>query len=481
MKLKQFLVLPALFALLAPMSLLAQETWSLQRCIEHAQQQNLTVKQATANARVAALSERQAKAARLPNVSANINGGEQFGRNVDPSTNAFNNTAFFSNSMQLSASAPLFSGGQIHHSIKQAGYNAQAAKADVEQTVNSLGLQVAQAYLNILLNEEQVVNARNRVAQSQRQLDNTQKLIDAGSLPPAERFTLVAQIARDEQSVVQAQNTVDLAYLSLKQLLFLEPDYDLRIERPAVTIPVEAAPQNLTLTPVYNTALTTQPNIRAGEMRLKGAEEAIKVARSDYWPQISLSGNLNSFYSSQFSDFSRPIFGAPQLSDPINVRVNNQDVSFQQYFQERTFPKLPYGDQINQNFGQAIFLNLRIPLYQNGTVGLNVERARLNLVNAQLQNTQTQQQLKNDIQTAIANARAAQKTLDAAQKTLDASQLAFANTERRFNLGGVNTLELTTAQNNLDIARVSLTLAKYDYLFRLKIIDFYQGKALSIN
>jgi outer membrane protein len=481
MKFNQILVLSVFFTMLTQAPLRAQETWSLQRCIEHAQQQNLSVKQATANARVAALSERQAKTARLPNVSANINGGEQFGRNVDPSTNQFNNTAFFSNSMQLQANAPLFSGGQIHHSIKQAGYNAQAAKADVEQTINNLGLQVAQAYLNILLNEEQVINARNRVAQSQRQLDNTQKLIDAGSLPPAERFTLVAQIARDEQSVIQAQNTVDLAYLSLKQLLFLEPDFDLRIERPAVVIPAEASPENLTLTPLYNTALSTQPNIRAGEMRLKGAETAIKVARADFWPQLSLSANLNSFYSSQFRDVARPILGEERLSDPISIRLNNQDITYQQYFRPQSYPAVPYADQINLNFGQAIFLNLRIPLYQNGTVSLGVERARLNLVNAQLQNAQTQQQLKNDIQTAIANARAAQKTLDAAQKTLDASQLAFTNTERRFNLGGVNTLELTTAQNNLDIARVSLTVAKYDYLFRLKIIDFYQGKALSIN
>jgi outer membrane protein len=142
---------------------------------------------------------------------------------------------------------------------------------------------------------------------------------------------------------------------------------------------------------------------------------------------------------------------------------------------------IEYFDQLDQNFGQSIGLTINIPIYQNGSVRLSVERARLNVINAQLEQNQVQQQLKNDIQTAIANARAGRRQLDAAQKTFDATKIAFENTEKRHQLGAVNTLDLTTARNNLDIAENDLSVAKYDYLFRLKLLDFYLGKPITLN
>ncbi len=146
-----------------------------------------------------------------------------------------------------------------------------------------------------------------------------------------------------------------------------------------------------------------------------------------------------------------------------------------------TFPKTSYFDQIDQNFGQGIGASIQIPIYQNGRTRLNVERARLGVLTAQMQQIQTQQTLKNDIQTSIANARAARLTLDAAQKTFDATDIAYQNTVKRHALGTINTLDLTTARNNRDIAETDLTVAKYDYVFKLKILDFYLGKPLNMN
>jgi outer membrane protein len=173
------------------------------------------------------------------------------------------------------------------------------------------------------------------------------------------------------------------------------------------------------------------------------------------------------------------------VEPPIPVRIDGEarvlqvigDTTFVPY-NVRT---IDYLEQIDQNFGQSIGLTINIPIYQNGRVRLGVERARLNVINMQLQQNQVRQQLKNDIQTAIANARAARKQLDAAQKTFDATKIAFENTEKRHQLGAVNTLDLTTARNNLDIAENDLTVARYDYIFKLKIIDFYEGKPLSLN
>ena len=427
----------------------AQDAWSLERCIAQAQDANFTVQQARANVKVAILAEKQAKAARLPNVNLSTNLGEQFGRTIDPTTNGFVTTGIGYNSMSLSAGVPLFSGGQITHGIKQSRFDAQATGADAEQTSNNLALMVAQAYLSVLLAEEQSESAGRRVEQSQRQLNATQKLIDAGTVPVADKYNVLAQIAREEQAAVAARNSVELAYLNLKQLLQLEPDFDLRIQRPKFEIPADVNPETYSLQPVYATALEAQPNIRAADLRIKSAEEAIPLAKSDYFPSVSLAVSLSSNYSSQ---------------------------SLDQFFQ-----KTPYFTQLDQNFGQGISMQISVPIYQNGRVRLNVERARLGLVTAQLQQNQVRQQLKNDIQTAIANARAARKQLDAAQKTFESMQAAFGNTEKRHSLGAVNTLELTTAKTNLDNSENDLIVARYDYLFKLKILDFYQGKALQLK
>ncbi|MBK9335370.1 MAG: TolC family protein [Lewinellaceae bacterium] len=469
------------FLLLAIVSpIFGQETWSLERCVRYAQDANLTVQQARANVKVAMLSERQAKAARLPTVNINSNVGEQFGRTIDPATNQFVTSGITFNSMSLNAGLPVFSGGQINQSIKQAHWNALAADADANQTANNLALQVAQAYLNILLAEEQLESAGRRVEQSRRQLDNTQKLIEAGTVPAADRFNVQAQIAREEQLDVQAQNSVDLAYLALKQLLQLEPDFDLRIERPTYTIPADVNPDNYSLQPVYATALETQPNVQAAAFRIKSAETGVPLAKADYMPTLSFFASLSSNYSSQFRDFANGRLVSSTLSPPVNIRINDVDVSVQQYIDVYDFPKLSYFSQLDQNFGQGIGMQLSIPIYQNGRVRLNVERARLGVVNAQLQENQTRQQLKNDIQTAIANARSARKQLDAAQKTYEAVQAAFANTDKRHSLGAANSLELTTAKTNLANAENDLIVARYDYLFRLKILDFYQGKELRL-
>ncbi|MCS7037227.1 MAG: TolC family protein [Saprospiraceae bacterium] len=458
----------------------SQEVWNLERCIRHAQEANLLVRQAQTNARVALLSERQAKAGRLPSINANSTLGEQFGRTIDPATNQFVTSGITFNSIGLTAGLPLFAGGQIHHGIRQARWNAQAAKADAEQTANNLALQVAQAYLNVLLAEEQREIARRRVEQARLQLETTLKLIEAGSAPAADRFNAQAQLAREEQLAVQAQNSVELAMLALKQLLQLEPNDNLRIERPRIEPPTDAAPENLTLPAVYAIARETQPGVKAAHFRLKSAETGVTLAKSAYFPTLTLFASLNTNYSSQFRDFNNPRILGTVLGPPVIVRINEVDVPVQQYVNLFEFPRLSYLDQIEQNFGQGIGLQISVPIYQNGRNRLSVERARLNVISAQLQENQAQQQLKNDIQTAIANARASRLQLDAAQKTYEFMQAAFANTERRYQLGAANLLEFTTARNNRDNAENDLLIARYDYVFRLKILDFYLGKEIRL-
>lgn len=472
----------ALGGMLFSLSVAAQDTWSLERCVRYAQDNNITVQQAMASAKISQLSEKQAKSARLPNVSGGINAGKQFGRTIDPTSNTFVTTGVGFNSMSLDASVNLFNGGLIHHNVKQANWDVKAAVADAEQSANTLGLQVAQAFLTILLNEEQLENARRRVTQSDQQLNATLKLIEAGSTPLAEKFNLQAQKASDEQAAVVAQNNVDLAYLNLKQLLQLEPDFDLQIERPTVVIPADANPGGMSLTPLYGTAATTQPNIRAAGFRIKSAEEGIAIAKAAYYPSMQAFAQLRSNYSTQFF---RPE-SITKIENPVIPALINGEAALVTLLGQTTeipnnIQRVKYFTQLDQNFGQTIGFSINVPIYSNGRNNLAVERARLNVLTAQMQSTQAQQTLKNDIQTAIANARAAKLQLEAAEKTFMARQTAFQNMEKRLSLGAVNSLDLTTAKTNMDNAENDLVRAKYDYLFRLKILDFYEGKPLQLN
>jgi outer membrane protein len=214
-------------------------------------------------------------------------------------------------------------------------------------------------------------------------------------------------------------------------------------------------------------------------LRVSSAQEGIGLARSGYYPTLGIFANLSSNYSTQFR---RPVFtGNLVPGGTLTVDFMGQQVPITLLSEEFTLERVPYFDQIDQNFGQGVGVNLSIPLYSNGRNRLSVERARLGVLSAQMQQTQTRQQLKNDIQTAIANARAGRKQLEAAQRTYEATRTAFENTEKRHQLGAVNTLELTTAQTNLNIAENELLIARYDYLFRLKILDFYEGKPLQLR
>ena len=196
-------------------------------------------------------------------------------------------------------------------------------------------------------------------------------------------------------------------------------------------------------------------------------------------PTLSAFGGLDTRWSSA----SRNVIGfqSPEFGPPTSVLIDNElsNVSFPSA--EPILEDNPYFDQLDQNFGQSIGLSLNVPIYDNHRNKINVERAKLGILNAELDNRQAKQQLKADVQNAIAGARAARLELSASETSLEAAKAAYENAEKRYNLGAINTLELTTAKTNLDTQELNVVSAKYDYVFRLKIIDFYLGKELKLN
>jgi outer membrane protein len=471
--------------LLFATSLFGQETWSLERCVKYAQETNITIQQAQLALRNAQLDMKQSKAARNPSLSAQSNLGTQLGRTIDPRSNDFISTQVGFNNLSLNANLNLYQGGAIKNGITQSNHLVQAAQADLERAANDVGLLVAQSYLNILLAEEQLKNAQSRVSQSRDQLRNTRKFIEVGTLPAIDSLNVIAQLTRDQQIEISAQNNLDLTYLSLRQLLQVEPEKGFRIEDPAIIIPEESYLASLQSRDIYSAALTTQPAIRAGESRLRAAHTAVAVAKSNYYPTVGLFGQLSSNYSTAYKNYDFLGTGKFSGASPIVFTTNGgrRDTGLVANF----IPDLSdgktvaYPKQVGENFGQAFGLTVQVPIYQNGRTKIGVQRAKLNIKAAELENERSRQQLRSDIQTSLANARAALNQFKAAEATREASRLAFENMKKRHALGAVNTLELTTTRNNLTLAENDVTVARYDYIFKVKILDFYLGRKIKLN
>ncbi len=459
-------------------SLQAQNSWSLEKCIQHALNNSLSVKQAGLAVKQAELTDTGNRFARYPNLNASASYSTQFGKSIDPTENTFTTERIGGSTIGLSSSVILYNGNRITNTIKQGQLDLQAAREDMNQTNNDIALSVANAYINILFAEEQLANAQKRAELTQEQLEQTDKLIRAGSLPQNDRLDILANIARDQQTIVSQQNSVDIAYLELKNILQLEPNFDLKIERPEnIKIPATSPVDGLKLRSVYNTALNAQPFIRAGQYRLQSAEIGVDIAKADLLPSLRLFGNIDTRYST----LGREIVGEQTRVFPQTIVFMGQETSFDIVQTVDVYDESPYFNQLNDNLGQLLGVRLDIPIFNNLRGKLGVELAELNIENTKIAIEQNKQQLKSNIQTAIANARAAKEQLAASERTVSALQASYENAQKKFNLGAINTFELTTAKNTLDTAEVDFIVAKYDYLFKLKIVDYYQGKPIRLD
>jgi len=436
------LLLSSIFAI----STAAQEVWTLEQCIQHAQQNNNSLKQSQIAIRQAMLNQKAQRFSRLPTVNGNIEGALNFGRTIDPTTNNFINQQVGYNSFGVNASVNVFNGGRTKQLIQQSEYTIEANKAQAAAQVQNLSLDITLAYLNILLSQEQLTTAQKQLLQSEQQLGQIDKKIATGLIPEGDRLEVLSQMARNEQTIVAAQNTLEQNYLTLKNFLQVPLDFSLAIKVPKVTTIRSQVGKLPIANDLYKEALQHQPSIRAGELQLKSAALNTQIAKANLLPRIDIIGSLNSSYSnvSQFTD-------------------------------------APYFNQVNNNFGQNIGVRVAIPIYNNHTTKIAIERANLDIIEAEIQQTQTKQALQVQVQGALAAAKGAKSSLAAAQKAVVAAKASYENATLKYQLGVINTLEYTTTKTSLDTAELDLVRAKYDYLFRLKVIDFFKGKEALLN
>ncbi len=468
------LFLVFLTGILLPGNAAAQMPWTLEDCINYALENNLQIKQQQLGVEIAKENLTQGKANRFPSMNANASHGYNFGRTIDPFTNEFATESVRSNNFSVSSGVTLFNGFQIHNSIQQREFELRANQFDVETMQNDISLAVAADYLQILFSLEMVAIAANQLEITAQQVARTAQLVEAGTLARGSLFTVQAQAASEELQLVNAQNQLDIAYLNLAQLLDISATEGFEIAVPEIAILPD---DDLELSPmqVYSTAVQTQPNVKAAEVRVSSAEKGLLIARGGRSPMLSMRGSYGTGYSGASREVVETIEGSPRQ---IGLTETGVPV-FAPTIDVQTRIK-PFGDQLNDNLNRSIGLFLTIPVFNNFQTRSAIGRSQISLENARLSQQLVRDQLFKTIQQAHADAQGALKRYEATETNVIALEESFRYTEQRFNVGMVNSLEYNDAKNRLTAAQSEMLQAKYEFVFRTKVLDFYMGNPLSI-
>lgn len=458
----------------------SQEKWDLKRAVDYAIANNISVKQADVQARIAAVQYKQTQLAQIP--SLNLSGNVQYrsGRNQDPVNFNLITQGFLSNGYGLQTGLDLFNFFNRRNTIAANKYETEASRAQIDRVRNDVSLNVANAYLNVLLAREQANISRIQVQQTIAQLSNTRKLVNAGSLPELEAANLEAQLARDSANFVQADVNATNNLLNLKALL----NYDMAANFEVATPPIDQIPMeslaDLQPEAVYNLALAKQPLQQANALRIKSYEYYVKAQRGALYPTLSFFGQLGTNFNNQ----GTRVIGSTTVNPPIGkVSIGGVDYSVfnPQPFTVPESGKNPYFNQLNQNFSQSVGLSLSIPIFNAWQARGGLERTKLQLENFQLIAEQDNLTLKQNIYLAYAGVVAALQKFNANRSTVLNAEKVYDFAQKRYAQGLLNTFDLITSQNNLTRARLDEVLTHYDYVFRMKVLEFYKGEGIKLQ
>jgi outer membrane protein len=420
----------------------SQEKWDLKKCIDYALEKNLQVKQAQVNADISKETLLQSEASTLPSLNGFATNNYNFGQTIDPFTNQFANSRVRSNNLGLNSSVVLFNGLQTLNTIKQNKYNLMANKYNVEKVKNDIALNIATAYLQILFNEELLSIAENQLGITRQQVKRIDQLVNVGTQPKGKLLEVQAQEASEELSVVNAQNNLDISYLTLIQLMQFDSAENFSIVKPSISLPSDINSVPTSPGQVYDAALTSQPVIKSAEYMVLGFEKNVAVAKGTISPRITLNGSFGTGYSGLKQDITAINFSG---FDTIGYTTSGETVVRPAYTAETKVRG--FGDQLNDNLNKSIGFTLSVPIFNGLSSYTSVKRAKLNLLNAQYDLENTKNQLERTIEQAHADANAALKKYKATLKSVEALKESFGYTEQRFNVGLVNTVEYNDAKN----------------------------------
>lgn len=454
----------------------AQEVISLRKAVELALENNLQIKQAKLGEALSDENLSQSRIALLPNLSLSPQATENFGRNIDPLTNQFSNQRIFALNGGISSQVVLFQGFQKLNQIKQNKLLLEADKTNTAKVRNDLILNVVTTYLQILVNQDLLKAAEQQIGISKLTLEREQNNFDVGNKTLADLSQAKAQMAINESNLTNAQNQLDISILTLKQFMEMDQETPIQIEQPDLS-KLGVIRTDYDALQVYTTAVTTNPDVLLAAVRQQAAFKGIDIAKGNYYPSLVLFGNMGSGYSS----------GRQQVVSTIDngfVPVGTVDGSNQQVISlirdiQPVYGRYGFGSQFNDNFNQSVGLSLSIPIFGNFQARSSVRAAKINYQNATVDAQLAKNNLSKIISQAVLDLKASEKRYYSAENTFKANKDAFHVIEQRYEVGLANSLEYNTAQTNMNKSEFDLIQARYDRVFRSKVIDFYLGNTIS--
>lgn len=427
----------------------AQGKWTLRQCVDHAVQNNIELKQQSLNVKNSEISLSTSKNSRLPDLNASVGQSFSFGQSQDYSTGTYASNNASGTDFRLGTSVPLFTGFRIPNQIKVSEFNLLAATEGLKKAKENLELQVVSYYLEVLFKKEILKAYQDQAGLSKLQVERTSALVESGKVPASQLFDIKAQQAKDDLNVTMANNDLALSLLNLSQLLNLANTDSFDIEEPVLD---DVVAQNLSsiIPPdqVYGMALGIKPHIKEAEYKLESSKKSLKVAQAGYWPTIDLSMS----YSTGFNHIYSSKVGNPSVSD-----------------------------QLKNNERKYIGFSLSVPIFNRFETRNRVRSANLEIENQNLALDNVKLALYKEIQQAFQSAVSAEAKYTSTGKALDAAAESFKYAQERYDIGKSTVFEYNEAQTKLLTSKSERIQSKYDFIFRSKILDFYQGKEIDIK
>jgi outer membrane protein len=482
-----------LSALMSVLQVAAQDKWDLRRCVEYAMANNISIKQADIDSRTFKLTYEQSRWAQFGAANGSTSVGLNYGRSIDPTNNIYVDQQGLSQVYSVQVGITLFNWFALRRARESNKFSYEAQVVNIDKIKNDVTLNVAAAYLQALLAKQQVSLANTKLYLTKHQLENTRALVDAGSLPELNAAELEVQFATDTAAVITAQETYDIDNLQLKAILNLDAAAVFDLDTPPVeTIPVEPI-ASLQPDIVYAISIGTFPQQKMNDLRISSAEKNVEYSRGRLYPTLSAYGALGtnffhdlraiSFVPTGYQKAGNPVTGYPYAynnitgaQDTLYSLTGHTQYTSQPFYKAWT----GYGNQLTNNFGQQVGLQLNVPIFNGNIARTNFRKAQLNVETAKLTKDNDLLNLKQGVYQAYYNAVASLEKFEANKKAVAVAEKSFDLATKRYNIGLLNTIDYLTNQNNLFTARINQLTAQYDYVFRMKVLEYYKGLGIKL-
>jgi len=456
--------------------------WSLQRCVQFALDHNISIKQDSLTARLARYTLQQSQLSQLPTLNANGSYGRSMGRSINPTTNQFVDAGYNFLSISGNSNLVLFGGLQLRNSILRNRYSMLAALADLDQLKDDVSLNVANSFLSALLMQGQVSVSQNQVELTKARLAQTRAFADAGRLPELDVAQLESQLATDSSSLINAISNYNAAILDLKALLNLDFSTPFTLEVPGVEVGDQLQVASMQPEEIYGKARGHFGSIQGAIYRVNAADKGVKAAKGGLYPQLSLGYQLGDNWASNYQSYTS-VPGDYQAVPAYAVDTSSGIIRafpiLQQGFTTRA-TDIPLRTQLDNNLRHSVFLSLNVPIFNGWQSQYSVRQAKINLAQQEWSRYNAELTLKQNVYKAHNNALNAIQKYYAARRAEEAAQRALDFARKRYDLGLTSTVDLLVIQNQQFNASANLVSAKYDLIFKLKVIDYYLGKELKL-